>query len=40
MLAPERCKYGIEDGKLFAATCNLEGPFARKPTCVVSIGAK
>ena len=27
-------------GKLFVATCNLEGPFARKPTAVVCLGAK
>jgi outer membrane protein assembly factor BamB len=25
-------------GKLIVATCNLEGPFARKPTCVVCLG--
>jgi outer membrane protein assembly factor BamB len=30
----------ISGGKLFVATCNLEGPSARKPTCVVCIGAK
>ena len=30
----------VSGGKLFAATCNLEGPLARKPTCVVCIGAK
>ena len=28
------------DGKLFVATCNLEGPFARQPTVVVCIGSK
>ncbi|OWK38339.1 PQQ-binding-like beta-propeller repeat protein [Fimbriiglobus ruber] len=27
-------------GKLYVATCNLEGPLARKPTCVVCIGTK
>lgn len=25
-------------GKLIVATCNLEGPFARKPTCVICLG--
>jgi outer membrane protein assembly factor BamB len=28
----------VVGGKLVVATCNLEGPFARKPTCVVGIG--
>jgi outer membrane protein assembly factor BamB len=30
----------VSGGKLFVATCNLEGPLARKPTCVVCIGSK
>ena len=30
----------VHGGKLFVATCNLEGPLARKPTCIVCIGAK
>jgi outer membrane protein assembly factor BamB len=30
----------LHGGRLFVATCNLEGPFARKPTVVVCIGAK
>jgi outer membrane protein assembly factor BamB len=30
----------MENGRLFVATCNLEGPWARKPTCVVCIGDK
>lgn len=30
----------IADGKLFVATSNLEGPFARQPTVVVCIGAE
>ncbi len=30
----------VSGGKLFVATCNLEGPLARKPTCVVCIGGK
>jgi outer membrane protein assembly factor BamB len=30
----------VSGGKLFVATCNLEGPTARRPTCVVCIGAK
>jgi outer membrane protein assembly factor BamB len=30
----------VHDGKLFVATCNLEGPLARKPTAVVCIGNK
>lgn len=28
----------VHDGKLFVATCNLEGPFARSATVVVCIG--
>ena len=28
----------IHGGKLIIATCNLEGPLARKPTCAVCIG--
>jgi outer membrane protein assembly factor BamB len=30
----------VHAGRLFVATCNLEGPSARKPTCVVCIGEK
>ena len=30
----------VQGGKLVVATCNLEGPFARKETAVVCIGAK
>jgi outer membrane protein assembly factor BamB len=30
----------VHDGKVFLATCNLEGPFARQPTVVVCIGPK
>lgn len=30
----------LQGGRLFVATCNLEGPWARKPTCVVCIGEK
>jgi outer membrane protein assembly factor BamB len=30
----------VHGGKLYLATCNLEGPFARQPTAVVCIGAK
>ncbi len=30
----------VHDGKLFLATCNLEGPFAQKGTAVVCIGQK
>jgi outer membrane protein assembly factor BamB len=30
----------VHGGKLFVATCNLEGPFARKDTAVVCIGSK
>jgi len=30
----------VHGGRLFVATCNLEGPFARKPTVVACIGEK
>jgi outer membrane protein assembly factor BamB len=30
----------VHGGRLFVATCNLEGPNARKPTAVVCIGSK
>ena len=30
----------VHGGRLFVATCNLEGPFARQPTLVVCIGEK
>jgi len=30
----------LHGGRLFVATCNLEGPFARRPTVVVCIGEK
>lgn len=30
----------VQGGKLFVATCNLEGPFARQETVVVCIGGK
>jgi outer membrane protein assembly factor BamB len=30
----------VDGGRLFVATCNLEGPWARKPSCVVCIGEK
>jgi hypothetical protein len=30
----------VHGGKLVVATCNLEGPHARKPTCVVCVGGK
>jgi outer membrane protein assembly factor BamB len=30
----------VHGGKLYLATCNLEGPFARQPTVVVCIGSK
>lgn len=30
----------LHGGRLFVATCNLEGPFARRPTAVVCIGSK
>jgi outer membrane protein assembly factor BamB len=30
----------VHGGRLFVATCNLEGPFARKPTIVACIGEK
>ena len=28
----------VQAGRIYVATCNLEGPFARKPTVVVCIG--
>ena len=28
----------VSGGRLFVATCTLEGPLARKPTCVVCVG--
>lgn len=28
----------VHDGRLYVATCNLEGPFVRQPTAVVCIG--
>lgn len=30
----------VAGGKIFVATSNLEGPLARKPTCLVGIGSK
>ncbi|MCI0642473.1 MAG: PQQ-binding-like beta-propeller repeat protein [Gemmataceae bacterium] len=30
----------VHGGKIYVATCNLEGPFARQPTVVVCIGEK
>ena len=30
----------VHGGKLYVATCNLEGPFAKQPTVVVCIGTK
>lgn len=30
----------LHGGKLYVATCNLEGPYARQPTAVVCIGSK
>lgn len=30
----------VHGGKLFVATCNIEGDFVRKPTAIVCIGAK
>jgi len=30
----------LQGGRLFVATCNLEGPYARQPTVVVCIGDK
>jgi len=30
----------VHGGKLYLATCNLEGPFAKQPTAVVCIGGK
>ena len=28
----------VQGGRLYVATCNLEGPFVRKPTVLVCIG--
>jgi outer membrane protein assembly factor BamB len=30
----------VHGGRLYLATCNLEGPFARQPTAVLCLGAK
>jgi outer membrane protein assembly factor BamB len=30
----------VHGGKLYLATCNIEGPFARQPTVVVCLGSK
>jgi outer membrane protein assembly factor BamB len=30
----------VSGGKLIVATCNLDGPFARRPTCIVCLGLK
>ena len=30
----------VHGGKVIVATCNLEGPFARKETAIVCIGGK
>jgi outer membrane protein assembly factor BamB len=30
----------VRGGRVYVATCNLEGPFARQPTVVVAIGEK
>jgi outer membrane protein assembly factor BamB len=30
----------VHGGRLYLATCNLEGPFARRPTAVVCIGSR
>jgi outer membrane protein assembly factor BamB len=30
----------VQGGRLYVATCNLEGPFARQPTAVVCVGDK
>lgn len=30
----------LQDGRLYVATCNIEGPTARQPTAVICIGAK
>src|SRR2546430_1593413 len=30
----------LHNGRLFVATCNLEGPYARQPTVVVCVGEK
>ena len=42
VLAPGMVYGGVtvQGGKLYVATCNLEGPFARKDTAVVCIGSK
>jgi outer membrane protein assembly factor BamB len=42
VLAPGMVYGGVtvHGGKLVVATCNLEGPFARKDTAVVCVGAK
>ena len=30
----------VHQGRVYVATCNLEGPYARQPTVVVCIGEK
>jgi outer membrane protein assembly factor BamB len=30
----------VHGGRLYLATCNIEGPFARQPTVVVCLGSK
>ena len=30
----------LHGGKLYLATCNLDGPFARKPTAIIRVGTK
>jgi outer membrane protein assembly factor BamB len=30
----------VHGGRIYVATCNLDGPHARKPTVVVCLGAK
>jgi outer membrane protein assembly factor BamB len=30
----------VHGGKLFLATCNIEGDFSKKPTAIICIGAK
>ena len=39
---PGMCYGGIvvHGGRVFLATCNLEGPFVRQPTAIVCLGAK
>jgi outer membrane protein assembly factor BamB len=39
---PGMCYAGpvVQDGRLYAATCNLEGPTAQQPTVVVCVGSK